>query len=310
MKSAKNILIHSFVTDGYMEYAEIFLQSLHALYGNKIHVRIDGCNLSDNDVYRLRSLYNNISIYNNALDINNLSEILEVNTDTVLSWKKEIESNRTTIKNFWFKVFISVDQRYRSMDKVIGYAKSRGYDILLHLDIDNYFRSNFLENLVEVLGRHDLGVYVNSSSEHTKKYWGGFLCFNLNGNIERFVQIWMSEIDRYYFRDRWKGFGQSVLSFAIDSCDDLKVVNLSAAEKSPVRSDSFDAKADIWQASNSRRHFLPSFLHKIPQILFNLFFNKLYLGLLNRDTLPYVSQKAKISRKICMFDLKHNTNKS
>ena len=74
-----------------MEYAEIFLQSLHALYGNKIHVRIDGCNLSDNDVYRLRSLYNNISIYNNALDINNLSEILEVNTDTVLSWKKEIE---------------------------------------------------------------------------------------------------------------------------------------------------------------------------------------------------------------------------
>ena len=218
-------MIHSFVTDGYIQFAEIFLHSLQHLYGNKIYVRIDSCDLSKKNRNKLKDIHNNLDIFHTELDINYLTSELNIKQHTLYFWKKEIEANRTTSKNFWYKIYISVDKRYRMLDEIIQYAKDQNYSYLLHLDIDNYLRTQFIENLISVVKDYDIGIFINNSEEHTKKYWGGFICFNLTGNIDDFIYNWMHEIDKYDLKNRWKDFGQSALNFAIDKTENLKVAN-------------------------------------------------------------------------------------
>jgi hypothetical protein len=302
VKANKQIMVHSYVTDGYMDYAELFLESLKIAYNEEIHVKIDSCNLSEDKIDRLRKIYNNIDIRNKNIDYEILSNNLNVELKTVLRWKKEIEMSRTTEKNYLFKVFISVDQRYRSLDKVIDEAKKENYDYLLHLDIDIYFRKKFIEKLITTMKNFDLGVYFNNSNEHAKKYWGGFICFNLKGSLDSFVHRWMSEIDKYPLQQRWKGFGQSVLYYAIENDEYLKIVNLSEDEKSPTRSNKFDVNADFWQGSNSQNNIISQNIYFI--------FKKIYFKLTNKNTLPFVPKKAIKSRDMCWKDLKNKSHKN
>lgn len=254
--STEALMIHSFVTDGYVPYAELFLEALRFHYGEQIFVRLDGWNLSQEQIQTLKRIYTNIEIHNILMPIEELAEILGVTQEKALAWKRDIELGIPTEKNYLYKIFISVNKRYRSMDGVVDQAKHSGYKYLLHVDIDIYFRSRFLESLLEIMEEYDFVIYMNKAKSHTAKVLGAFLGFNLQNNIDFFVKQWMKEIDSVPFYERWKGFGQSVLWFAIQHCAHVRVGDLSTISGSPRRSDTFDPSAHFWQSSHGKM-FLP-----------------------------------------------------
>lgn len=289
------LLIHTFLTEGYMPYAELFLESLRYLYGDYIQVKLTGLNLSEGSINFLKRIYGNLEIDNKKVDDQEIVNKLKTDPQTIETWRQEIERGVTTESNFWYKLYISVEQRYRSLDKVVEEAKTEGFKYILHSDVDIYFRKPFAGKLLKIMKDYDLGVYSIDKKQHTAKYFGGFICFNLK-EIDSFINQWMKEIDSVPFEKRWKGFGQSALYFAIHNAPKAKIGDLSSIEESPKRSGRFEKDADFWQASNSARH-------KITRMVYTIM-DKYLLALTRRNTLPISPFKAIVNRQVCWEDFK------
>ena len=248
------VLIQTFATQGYLPWLELLLESLRVHSGERLDVRADTLNLSREEVDRIESKYTNVELRNEHLSDAAIAGELGISGEELAAWKGEIEDGRVSERNFLYKVYISVNRRYRALDKVIAEAKQGGYDVLVHTDSDLYVRSDLSASaLIESAQQHDVSFYVNENSLlHTRKVLGAFLCFNLNGNIDDFVRVWMGEIDRVPFFDRWKGFGQSVLWYAMNSVDDVDVFDLNRIRDSFRHSRHFEPEGDMWFGSNSK----------------------------------------------------------
>lgn len=245
------LLVHTFATDNYVAWAELFLEALRFHHGQRPHVRLDGWDLSDDRIALLRKIYANLDVRNRSGGDEDVAEKLGVDLATVLGWKDEIEYGETTDRNFRFKLFISVDQRYRSLQSVAAEAKERGYDYLIHSDVDVYLRRP-LHRLLEIIDRHDISVFLRETDLHRMKALGAFLGLNLKGNVDAFLERWMREIDAVPLGERWRGFGQSALWFAIEKSHDIRLADLTTIPDGPRYSKRFDKKADLWLTSNSK----------------------------------------------------------
>jgi len=249
-------LLHTFTTAGYLPWLEVLLESAWLHSGDRLDIRVDAMNLADADVARLRERYPNLDLRNQHLSDSEIAPMIGITEDRLAAWKTEIEDARVTDRNFLYKVFISVNQRYRAMDGVIAEAKAAGYDALIHADADLYVRADLTQSaLAEEIMRHDLSLYINDSLvalQHHRKVLGAFLCFNLRGNIDSFVETWMAEIDRVPFLNRWKGYGQSALFYAINRAGEVNVFDLNEITGRFRPSRRFEEDADIWFGSNTR----------------------------------------------------------
>lgn len=249
-------LLHTFTTAGYLPWLEVLLESAWLHSGERLDIRVDAMNLADGDVSRLRETYPHLDLRNQHLSDADIAAMIGIAEERLSAWKAEIEDARVTDRNFLYKVFISVNQRYRAMDEVIADAKAAGYDALIHADADLYVRADLTRSaLAEEIMHHDLSLYVNDSLvalQHHRNVLGAFLCFNLRGNIDSFVNTWMAEIDRVPFLNRWKGYGQSALFYAINRAKDVDVFDLNAIADRFRPSRRFEEDAHIWFGSNTR----------------------------------------------------------
>lgn len=251
-------LVHTFATEGYLPWLELLLESLWVHSREKLAVRADTLNLSDEDTDRLQQTYPNLELHNQNLSDPDIANELGVSEDELAGWKGEIEDGRVSDRNYLYKIFISVSRRYRALDGVIAKAKEDGYEVLIHTDSDLYVRSDLADSaLVDTIREHDVSFYVNEGALlHTRKILGAFLCFNLTGNIDEFVRAWMGEIDQVPFFDRWKGFGQSVLWYAMNGTSGVDIYDLNSIRDRFKHSRYFDADADMWFGSNSKLKFM------------------------------------------------------
>ena len=249
-------LLHTFATAGYLPWLELLLESVWFHSADTIDIRVDALNLASADVERLETTYPNLDLRNRELSDEQIAGEIGVPTSQLLAWKSQIEDARVSNRNFLYKVFISVNQRYRAMDRVIREARDAGYDGLVHADADLYVRTDLSKSpLIQEILRNDVSLYINDSLialQHHRKVLGAFLCFNLGGNIDPFIDTWMSEIDRVPFLKRWKGYGQSVLWYAINEVEGVRIRDLNAIADSFKPSRRFEPDGDIWFASNTR----------------------------------------------------------
>ena len=248
----KDVLFHTFTTDGYIAWAELYLESLRYVYGGDVNVRMDALNLSDNQIAVLKKINSRLDLRNIRKDYRQAAEEVGVDVNTFQSWKAELESGKLTDDNYLFKIYISVNQRYRNMQYVIEEAKNNKFKYLIHSDIDAYFRKNF-DGFLNTLNTYDFAAYFRNKYKNSReKILGAFLAFNLEGNIDKFVAEWMRQIDAVQFRHRWRGFGQSALWYATENTkNDVKIINLSAHDHAPVYSQMFKKAAHFWLGSNS-----------------------------------------------------------
>ena len=251
VESMDNVLFHTFATQGYLHWAELYLESLRYVYGDNVHIRMDAINFDQDDIKMLKHIKSNLDIRNHIIDYKEEGKKLGIEHDVFQSWKNEVEKGCVTSNNYLFKIFISVNKRYRNMQFVIDEAKNKGFKYLLHSDIDAYFRKS-LNGLFDIMYENDIGAYFRRSSKDTQKVLGAFLVFNLQRNCFPFINEWMHQIDSVPFQNRWRDFGQSVLWYAIiNTKDKVSIVDLATQYKAPIYSQMFDTSAHIWFGSNS-----------------------------------------------------------
>ena len=98
----------------------------------------------------------------------------------------------------------------------------------------------------------DFACLVRSNKNHLTNILGAFLIFNLNGNMKPFVTAWENEILKVLPRDRWRGFGQSVLWFTFESFKDkINVLNIADIKDAPFISKEYE-DSEIWLNSNNK----------------------------------------------------------
>lgn len=250
------ILLHTFATAGYQEWLRLLLTSAWYHSGDSLDVWADTMNLASAEISSLRSLHPNARFRNEDVSDRRIADMLSVTLSEVQNWKRQIEDGRVSGRNYLYKVLISVSKRYRSLEKVITEARDSGYDLLIHADSDLYLRTDITRSaLVDTAFGYDICMYVNDGIGallHTRKVLGAFLVFNLRADLDRFVRNWMLEIDRTPLRHRWKGFGQSVLWYAMNLTPKVDVCNLYSISDEFSYSRRFDPEADVWLGSNSK----------------------------------------------------------
>lgn len=251
----KKVLFHSFFTDEYSPWAELYLESINLLYGSEISIRLDGVNITDKNAKILNNIHRNIDLHINNIDYCEVANSFNIDCYKFIEWKNEIERGDVNETNYLYKIFISVNQRYRNMYKVINDARSNGFDYVIHSDIDLYFRKKF-NGLFKIMERNDFAAFYRNEKNHNLKILGAFLVFNLKNDIDIFIDKWMEIIDSVPFLKRWKGFGQSALWMATENTKSkTKIVDLSTCKNAPNYSKNFDINADIWLNSNSNYRY-------------------------------------------------------
>lgn len=251
--SKYNVLFHTVVTEGYIAWAELYIEALRSIYGDDVPIRIDAFNISHESEKFLRKSHGNLDLHTTYETWEEISDNTNVNINKLLLWKEEIEHGRINDENFWYKIYITVNQRYRRMLHIVDDTIRKGYDFLLHTDVDLYLRNrldNFLENIYD--SNIDFAAYFRDTSKCIYKILGAFLVIRLNQNINIFMKEWMAQIDNYPYAKRWRGFGQSVIWYAYQNTKDkLNIADIHEINDAPVYSKKFDIKSDIWLNSNS-----------------------------------------------------------
>ncbi len=251
MRFEDNILFHTFTTEAYMPWAELYLESLRRVYGDGVQVRMDTLNVSDESLQVLNQINSKLDLHNHREDHVHAACELGLDAQTFQHWKTDVETGNVTPDNYLYKIYISVNKRYRNLQQVLHEAQQAGFKYVIHSDVDIYFRHK-LDGLLKILEANDFAAYFRSGAKSQEKVLGAFLGFNLSPQTDVFLSEWMQQIDAVPFHQRWRGFGQSVLWYASEKSQDLvRIADLSNHEKAPVYSQMFAQEADFWLGSNS-----------------------------------------------------------
>ena len=201
------MIIHSYLTDGFYGWAEIFLKSFFYHHGDEHKIFLSTRDLKNKQVNILRSLYPNIQIINKQLDINNISKRAKLPKEKILELKNNIENGAVNKNNFIWKQAISVEDRYRnSILEAMRYNPDQDY--LVHFDIDMYFRKN-LEELFNIVKNNDISIKFRLNSKINRKVMGGLIGFKLSQQTDRFMINWIKYIDRVPLYEKPIGYGQT-----------------------------------------------------------------------------------------------------
>jgi hypothetical protein len=218
---------------------------------------MDALNLKDSQANILKKIHSGLDLRNHQKDYRQAAREEGIDPEKFELWKDEVTAGKATEESYLFKVYISVNQRYRNMQSVIQEAKKDGYKYLIHSDVDIYFRKS-LDGLLQILNENDFAAYFRNREKCSQKILGAFLAFNLQKNAGVFVKEWMKQIDAVPYRQRWRGFGQSVLWYASENTKNMtSIADLSNYNQAPVYSQMYDGFADFWLGSNSissRKH--------------------------------------------------------
>lgn len=245
------ILVHVFITDNYLSWAELFLEALRFHHGERFRVRVDACDLSEAQISLLSRVYSNLEIHNRSIDWARIAKDMDVDQSTMDRWRTDVSRGQVNDTNVRVKLFISVSQRYRSMEAVLRTAKAEGYEMVLHSDADVYIRRP-LEPLFRILAENDIALFMRPTKKRdTMKVWGGFIGFRLGEGTDRFLGNWMAHIDAVPPGERWRGFGQSVIWYATQETEGIRIGDLSILEEAPRFSKEFDPTATLWIGNSS-----------------------------------------------------------
>ncbi len=247
----RDICFYAFFSDGLYEFAETFLDSLKFHHGDEIHLILETLDLSESQITRIKSSYGNLDLRNRTIDMDRYAHTLGVNTETVGRWKNEVENVVTSDENYRWKILMSVEERYRSVPRIAQEARAAGYNILLHSDIDMYFRKS-LDGFVDIVRSHDVSIMFREQNPKKTRVLGAYMGFLLNDNSEKFLKSWADQIDSIAPKDKPRGFGQiSFYKAYLEHKETCHWGRLDVLPESPKISKSRDPNADIWVGNSN-----------------------------------------------------------
>jgi hypothetical protein len=226
------MIIHSYLTDGFYGWAELFVESFAFHHGHEHKIYLSSRDLTIEQADKLKSLYPNLVIRNKILDINAIAKRAKSTPENILKLKNHIENDAVNKKSFIWKQAISVEDRYKtSIIEVMKHFPDEDY--LIHFDIDMYFRKP-LTDLFEIIKSNDITIKFRLKSKLNRKVMGGLIGFKINKLTMKFMKRWVYHIERIPLYQKSLGYGQTSFYYAyMDLQDKLKWGNVPSSYISP-----------------------------------------------------------------------------
>lgn len=219
------MIIHSYLTDGMFENAKLYLDSFKYHNGEDIKIILDTRDLNEKQQNVLKKKYKNLEIRNDTINIKKVAKKAGVDKEVLKKYKKEVEDQSANNTNAIWKLYISVEDRYRScLNKVFQEYKNKE-DYLLHTDIDFYFRKNIKE-IIDFIKKHDISIRFRPKAIERDMHWrcvlGNMIGLKLDDKVEKFLYTWQNKIDKLPLHKKPKGYGQSSFYYAyLEHIDDF-----------------------------------------------------------------------------------------
>jgi hypothetical protein len=195
------MIIHSFLTDGFYDWAELFLKSFKQQYNNEEYlIYFDSKGLSNTQIVNLKNVYSKLTIKNEDYDWNHISEYLGLSINEIKIIKNNIEAgNRITPENVIWKLYIAAEQRFTKY--VPSIMKEHKY--ILHLDIDTYF-VNKITPLFDMIYDNDITLTIREKDAAI-----GVMGLNVNNRVNKFFDEWSNEMFKLDIKKRPRAYGQT-----------------------------------------------------------------------------------------------------
>lgn len=209
------MIIHTYLTDGMLEWGPIFLNSYKLHNGEETPIIISTRDLKNKQIKKLYNHYSNLEVRNQNINYDYLSKRMNLPLNIIKKYKKQIEHENVNKENKIWKQYISVEDRYRNsivdvMDDYIGSNHSH----MMHIDIDMYFRDN-LSELFELIEDNDVSIKFRDKTEKEKfqkddvRVLGSIVGLKLDSHVREFMEVWRKHIDALHLLEKRMGYGQA-----------------------------------------------------------------------------------------------------
>lgn len=207
------MLIHSFVTDGYYDFAVSMLKSLKVQHGDHIPFLLHAKGLSKKQILALKNTYKELTIKNSSVDWEWLQQASGMSKKELVAGKYAVEKMGTTryvtTKFLHWKHYISIYSRYR--DAILDAFDFAGEgEHILHLDIDLYINRK-IDTIFNLIKLADVTLLLRPDyTPEWRKTYGCIMGFTVNEASRKFMQGVRTHIDAVDFINIPKGYGQIV----------------------------------------------------------------------------------------------------
>jgi len=250
MATPEGLIVHTFLSNGLMPFAEVFVRSFQMQHGSEVPILITSVGLNKDQIKQLNSWHSNLEVRNEPLDLNECAKRLETDLETVTRWKSEIEEGVVTNENYHWKILMSVEERYRKLGEIASEFRSKGYKKFLHSDVDMYFRKP-LNVMWKILDSSDVAIVFRPEMPERAKVLGAFIGFRLSDKLNDFFTIWNKHIDAFSTPDKPIGYGQTSLYYSyLETRDWLTWCDLASTSGAPFLTKKQENHAEIWIGNN------------------------------------------------------------
>ena len=227
------MIVHSFVTDGYFDFAIGMLKSFKTHHGTNIPFILHSKDLAIEQQEKLHGIYPKLKIFNTATDWDWIVTNSGCSLEMIEQGKHRVEDLTAKYNHngfFHWKHYISIYERYkRALSELFEMADEGEH--ILHLDIDMYVNKNF-DAIFNMIHHADVCILLRpGKSIEWQKTFGCILGFTVNDNSRYFLKRYHEIIDTIPFNKIPKGWGQTALWRAYLSVKDNKNIRIADIPK-------------------------------------------------------------------------------
>lgn len=213
------MLVHAYLTNGFLEMAKVFLRSLHVAMGNSTpYVWLDTRGLTAVECENLRTYYADgmLHIVNRAIPMKDWAARAGVPVKKLKVYKEQCEGRFVSHKNRVWKLMTAGDDRVQALYDLIWNPMKDDmpdWDIppkfVAHFDIDTLFRKP-LTGLPKMMREADIWLKLRRGHPTLKaRITIDTLFLNGADNVRAFFDRWRYHIDRKQPPERPVGWGQA-----------------------------------------------------------------------------------------------------
>jgi hypothetical protein len=232
------MIIHSYFTEGYFEWAKLFVQSLAKSNGYGLRLFLSTRNLDDKRIDKLHDLYHDVIVMNEDLDYDQMAKRAKVDKKTLLKYKNRVESVKVDKESKVWKLMIAAEDRLKEIKQLLDMYQ----EPMLHVDIDTYVKKD-ITPIVETVKANDFTTrwriekqikregYVRYENRATLISVQGY---NGSENSRKFLDRWIYHLCKVPAHKRETGFGQTSCYYAyLDLKDEVKFGDVPPSFLSP-----------------------------------------------------------------------------
>lgn len=217
------MLIHSYLTSGFVKMAEVFLKSLDMVTKpSNPPVWLDGRGLSSLDINSLSLCYPRelLHIRSHPLHIASLADMAGVTPEQLKKYKRECEGRFVSQKNKVWKLMTAGDDRVMSLQNILfhgsGNRTQPGPDWqdfsakgIAHFDIDTLFRKP-IDMIPKMMDEADIWLKLRPGHNIVKaRITIDCIIVKPTQTVRFFFDRWRHYINRIQPKDRPIGYGQT-----------------------------------------------------------------------------------------------------